>query len=198
MLHRRSEEPRMLSTRRVARPGEGGFMLEQSPCSVTHPQIAGGTCPHCGLLVATAPDASTAGDGAAGGGWNTARMLEGSRPRRRGKPADDHLQPFRSSPAAGGALPVVRKAFHDRAQRVRDRALTATVPLATSTEEHVLVETCESLLRTKTPPISRHPRPSLLLYYREARSDTHREPRHALILRVIEDMPDVPRSLSCP
>ncbi len=122
-------------------------MSEQLKCRVTHPQIACGTCPCCGLVVASDPTSPSAGPVTSGVNWNIARLLDDL---DRDDVAirlitilnlSDHLPPLEE------AVPVVRKALHDRAERVRDRALTAAVRLVTSAEDRVTVETCESLLR---------------------------------------------------
>ena len=173
-------------------------MVEQTNCSVTHPQIVHGTCPHCGLPVAIGQTASEPGTAAPGLSWNLARMLEDLE-------RDDEATRLTTIhnlsdqlPPLNEALPVVRKAFNDRAERVRDRALTACVRLVESTQAHVTVQTCESLLRQDPADLAAlH---VLLYFYRgeHGRSDSYRESLNALILRVIADMPDVPHSLAVP
>src|SRR4051812_46416301 len=105
-------------------------MIEQSSCSVTHPQIVRGPCPHCRLRVSPEPAAPGAAAEAPDVRWNLARMLEDL---ERDDEAtrlttifnlSDHLPPLAE------ALPVVRKAFRDRARRVRDRAVTAAARLS--------------------------------------------------------------------
>ncbi len=173
-------------------------MFEQSKCLVTHPQIACGTCPHCGLLVAADPTAPEAGTENSGVRWNIARLLE-DLDRDDGATRvttifnlSDHLPPLEE------ALPVVRKAFHDRAKKVRDRALTASVRLKSSTPQEHAVAICESLL--KQDPTDLAALHVLLHCYTpaEALRETYRKSRHALILRVIREMPDVPHSLAVP
>jgi tetratricopeptide (TPR) repeat protein len=130
--------------------------------------------------------------------WNIARMLEDL---DRDDDATRLTTIFNLSdhlPALEEALPVVRKAFHDRVKKVRDRALTASVRLMTNTEEQLTVKTCESLLRQDPADLAAlH---VLLHFYCSAqyRSEVYRKSRHALILRVIESMPDAPHSVAVP
>ena len=101
----------------------------------------------------------------------------------------DHL------PSLEQALPVIRKAFQDRAVRVRDRAVTASVRLVKTPEDPVIVEVCERLLGQDPADLAAlH---VLLCFYSHNKcgSDSYRAARHALILRVIENMPDVPPSV---
>jgi tetratricopeptide (TPR) repeat protein len=173
-------------------------VLERSKCSVTHSQIACGTCPHCGLLVAVDPNAPEAGTGTSGVRWNIARLLDDL---DRDDEATRLTTIFNLSdqlPPLEEALPVVRKAFNDRAERVRDRALTASVRLTMSTEEHLLVETCVSLLRQAPADLAAL---HILLHFyvtAQVRSETYRNSRHELILQVIKDLPDAPHSLTIP
>jgi hypothetical protein len=173
-------------------------MVEQSNCSVTHPQIDGGACPHCGLLVAMDQSSSQDGTVSPGVRWNIARMLDDlDRDDEATRLTtifnlSDHLPPLAQ------ALPVASRAFHDRARRVRNRALTAAVRLSGSTDEHVLVETCESTLREDPADVAAlH---VLLHFYtsERARSESYRKSRHSLVLRLIEEMPDAPDSLWMP
>jgi len=101
-------------------------------------------------------------------------------------------------PPLAEALPVVRKALHDQGDRVRDRALTAAVRLIHRTEEHLLIETCESLLLRD--PSDMAALAVLLHFYVTAhyRSDAYRKSRHKLVFRVIEDIPDAHRFLAVP
>jgi hypothetical protein len=89
----------------------------------------------------------------------------------------------------------LRKAHQDQAKRVRDRALTAAARLGNCLEELVLVETCESVLRTDVGDLAAlH---VLLAFYAtaQASSVSHLKSRHALILRLIDEMPNVPDTL---
>ncbi len=102
-------------------------MMERSKCALTHPQIASGRCPHCGAVVADVSTTPEAASGTCGVRWNIARLLEDlDRDDEFSRLTtifnlSDHLPPLEH------ALPVVRKAMHDRSERVRDRALTASV-----------------------------------------------------------------------
>jgi hypothetical protein len=171
------------------------YMADRPTCSITHSQIAHGTCPHCGHLIATESTTPDAGAATPGVRWNLNRMLEDlDRDDEATRLAtifnlSDHLPPLHE------ALPVLRKAHQDQSQRVRDRALTTAVRLGACSEEQVLVETCESLLRTDLGDLAAlH---VLLGFYAtaQARSELHHKSRHALILRLIDEMPDVPDTL---
>jgi hypothetical protein len=170
-------------------------MPDSSKCSVTHPQIASGTCPHCGWSVAESPTAAVSIPGVSSLRWNIARLLEdldrGDETTRLTTISNvsDHLPPLDE------ALPVVREAFQDRDERVRAPALTAAVRLSVCSDEHFLVETCESLLRQDPADLAAL---HVLLYFyttAQARSGRYRDARHALILRLIVEMPDAPQSL---
>ena len=130
-------------------------MVEQTNCSVTHPQIVHGTCPHCGLPVAIGQTALEPGTAAPGLSWNLARMLEDLE-------RDDETTRLTTIhnlsdqlPPLNEALPVVRKAFNDRAERVRDRALTACVRLVDGTQRTSRWRRANPCYG-KISPISRH------------------------------------------
>ncbi len=121
-------------------------MLERSKCAVTHPQIASGTCPHCGVTIDRDSTAERAGAGTAGVRWNLARMLADLDQEDEAIRLttifnlSDHLPPLEQ------ALPLIRKALQDRAERVRDRALTASVRLVRTPEDEGIVAVCEPLV----------------------------------------------------
>jgi hypothetical protein len=173
-------------------------MLEQSKCFVTHPQLASGNCPHCGELVIGDPTGPEAGVKTADVRWNTVRLLEDlDRDDEASRVTtifnlSDHIPPLAET------LPVLRKAFDDRAQSVRDRALTISVRLISRTDDRILVETCGSLLRKDPSDLGAlH---VLLHFYCTAqyRSESYRTSRNTLILQLIECMPDVPQSAAIP
>ncbi len=173
-------------------------MLERSKCTVTHSQIASGTCPHCAMTTDHDSTAEGAAAGTAGVRWNITRMLADLDQEDEAirlttiLNLSDHLPPLEQ------ALPVIRKGLQDRAERVRNRALTATVRLVKTPADEVLVAVCERLLQQDPADLAAlH---VLLFFYstNSCESDSYRAARHALILRVSETMPEVPRSLIVP
>jgi hypothetical protein len=149
-------------------------------------------------MVAMDQAASSTGTATPGLNWNVTRMIEDiDRDDETARLAtifnlSDHLPPLNE------ALPVVRKAFYDQSERVRNRALTASARLVGTTEEHVLVETCEAMLRHD--PVDLAALHVLLHFYagERGRSESHHKARHSLVLHVIENVPDGPHSLAVP
>ena len=173
-------------------------MLERSRCAVTHPQIASGTCPYCGMTIDRDSIAEGADAGTASMRWNLARMLADLDQEDEDirlttiLNLSDHLPPLEQ------ALPVIRKALQDRAERVRDRALTASSRLVKTPEDEVIVAVCETLLKHDPADLAAL---HVLLYFfsrTQCGADSYRGERHALILRVIANMPEVPKSLMVP